>query len=272
MITSPTNEKVKFLHALAEKKYRQREGCFVVEGVRLVEEALKSGAKLKLVMYDPDLLERNPRGANIIRELPADRTFPATERVIKAATETVTPQGIVAAVEMPSPERATKEGLAVILDSLRDPGNLGTILRTAEAAGVSTVITTPETVDPYNPKTVRSAMGAHFWLKIIEGEDWAAIEELCADRRIVLATAGSGTAYFENEWTVPTALVLGSEAHGASDKALKIAVGRIFIPMRGRAESLNVAVAAGILMFEAQRQILQKGFDEESKQGEPDRD
>ena len=136
---------------------------------------------------------------------------------------------------------------------MRDPGNLGTILRSAEAAGVGQVLLAPGTVDAYNPKVVRGAMGAHFRLPL-ESLDWPAIAERVAGRAVWLADAAGEIAYDQVDWTAPSALIVGGEAAGAGQRAAELATGRVCIPMTGGAESLNAAMAATVILFEAARQ------------------
>ena len=134
------------------------------------------------------------------------------------------------------------------------PGNAGTILRTAEAAGCAAVVTTPGSVDLYSPKVVRAAMGAHIRLPLLADIDWAHLEALLAGRAVYLAEAGGEQPYFAIDWTRPAALVIGNETEGLRPDAQRCASGRVSIPMPGRAESLNAAVAASIIIFESVRQ------------------
>lgn len=148
----------------------------------------------------------------------------------------------------------------MVLDGLRDPGNVGTILRTAQAAGVLVVMLTEDCVDPYNPKVLRGAMGAHFRLHVLEDQPWDQIEKALRSRNIWIACSGRGTPYFEVEWTRPSALVVGNEAFGVGPEARRVATGEVTIPMVGEAESLNVAVATGVILFEALRQRKAESF------------
>lgn len=146
-----------------------------------------------------------------------------------------------------------RPGLLLILDRVRDPGNLGTILRSAEAASVGHVLLSPGTVDHYNPKVVRGAMGAHFRLPVIS-LDWPAIAEQAGRRAVWLADAAGELSYDAVDWTQPSALIVGGEAAGAGQEAAVLATGRVSIPMAGGAESLNAAMAATVILFEAARQ------------------
>jgi TrmH family RNA methyltransferase len=146
----------------------------------------------------------------------------------------------------------------LIVDSLRDPGNLGTLLRSAAASDVDVVLLPPETVDAYNPKVVRGAMGAHFRLPILEAA-WAEIAERVRGMNVYLAAADGELTYSVPDWTQPSALIVGGEASGASKDALQLATKRISIPLSREVESLNAAVAAGIILFEAKRQRMNNG-------------
>lgn len=220
-----------------------------------MEEALKAGVVPTLVFFTPDLSD-SQRGREllaVIEDLPCE-CFVVTDTVMKALSDTVSPQGILAVVpflELPLPENPW---LILVVDRVRDPGNLGTILRSAEAAGASQVILIPATVDVYSPKVVRGAMGAHFYLPIVAGASWSETAEVLGERPILLAEARGDKAYYEVDWTKPSALIVGSEAEGSGQEAERLATERIVIPMQGKAESLNVAVAASVILFEAARQ------------------
>jgi RNA methyltransferase, TrmH family len=177
--------------------------------------------------------------------------WPVTDAILAACSDTETPQGVIAAV--PIPIIPPQPGLVLVLDGLRDPGNLGTVLRSAEASGVGQVFLAPDTVDLYNPKTVRGAMGAHFRLAAA-ALDWTEIAARLAGRTIWLADAAGDMSYDRVDWLAPSALIVGGEAEGAGSKAAALAAGRVSIPMAGGAESLNAAMAATVILFEAARQ------------------
>jgi TrmH family RNA methyltransferase len=254
-ITSTASKKVKYVRSLYRRRVRYRERHFVVEGLRLVGEALKAGVVPALAFFTPDL-SSSQQGREllaVIEDVSGER-FVVTDKIMRALSDTVSPQGILAVlpfIELPFPENPW---LVLVVDRVRDPGNLGTILRSADAAGAGQVILTPATVDVYSPKVVRGAMGAHFYLPIATGVSWSEMAEALKDRQILLAEAGGEKVYYEVDWTKPSALIVGSEAEGASQEAKRLATERIVIPMQGKAESLNVAVAAGVILFEAARQ------------------
>ncbi|MBC8248733.1 MAG: RNA methyltransferase [Anaerolineales bacterium] len=254
MIISVANEKVKYVRSLYRRRVRYRERHFVIEGVRLVREAFRAGIVPALLFYD-ERIDAIPGGRELLAEMQRGDSpaFAVSERVMKALADTVSPQGVLAVV--PFVELAPPAGpsLVLVIDRLRDPGNLGAILRSANAAGVEQVILAPKTVDPYNPKVVRGAMGAHFRLPIL-ALSWPEIAEALTDVQVLLADVRAVRAYHEVDWTRPSALIIGGEAHGASREAKELAAATIAIPMHGGAESLNAAVAASVILFEAARQ------------------
>ncbi len=243
------------LRALRQGQNRLAQGLYLAEGIRLIEEALKAGVP-RLVLFSPAALERTPRGVALLDQLAALETaWPATDAVVAAASDTQTPQGVVAALPLPVVEDTPLRGnLALVLDGVQDPGNLGTILRTAWAAGVTEVLTTPGTADPFGPKAVRAGMGAHLHLRLRPHQSWDQVAAWAGDRIVLLATAQGGTRYDAVDWRQPSLLILGSEAHGPAPAAAALATLRVHIPMAAGVESLNVAAAAAVLLFEYHRQ------------------
>lgn len=254
MITSPTNPQVKGVKRLHREKGRQQAGRFIVEGLRLLEEAFRAGHVPALIFYTPHL-EDSARGRDLLswaRDASIQPTL-VSDKVMRAMATTTSPQSVLAVVPWPTlpwPERPT---LLLILDKLRDPGNLGSALRTAEAAGAEGVLLTPGTVDAYNPKVVRGGMGAHFRLSIRTG-CWSEIAAATQGLQVWMAEVRGGVPYYDVDWSPPSAIIIGNEAHGASKKAQELARSRVCIPMPGQAQSLNAAVAAGVILFEAARQ------------------
>jgi TrmH family RNA methyltransferase len=252
-ITSLENPKVRLLRSLHRRRRRYSERLFLLEGVRLVEEAFRAGVVPTLALYLPERLEQTPRGRALLERLSAlEMAFPTTPAILDAIADTVTPQGVVAAAPLPEPP-PRPDGLILILDQVRDPGNCGTILRTAEAAGAQRVLCAPGTVDPFEPKAVRAGMGAHFHLPI-RLASWDEIVAACQGLQVLLAEVQGGCPYDQVDWRLPTALIVGGEAEGASHEAKRLASALVSIPMAGSADSLNVTVATGILLFEALRQ------------------
>jgi TrmH family RNA methyltransferase len=260
MITSLKNDKVRIVRALqSRRRVRQRERRFVFEGVRLVEEAVRAGVPPAFTFYT-ELAEADERGGRLLESLRGMNVpcYAVSEPVMAACSDTETPQGILAVLPIPNFSRPERPTLTLILDRVRDPGNLGAILRTALAAGVEQVLLTPGTVDASNPKVVRAAMGAHLRLPLAALR-WEAIVEAVAGCEVWLAAAGGDTLYAAVDWTQPVALVVGGEATGAGKRARALAQGQVFIPMTAGVESLNTAVATAVILFEVVRQRAAPG-------------
>jgi len=254
MITSNHNPKIKLVRALLSRVRDRREaGAFVVEGVRLVEEAVNANWPMRFVLFDESLSERGKSKVESLMSLGVDVEEVSTS-VMKAISETETPQGILAVLnefQLPIPE---SPNFILIPDQIRDPGNLGTLLRSAAATGVGAVIVPPETTDAFAPKVLRSGMGAHFKLPI-HSTNWEEIERIVKSMNLqVLIADMDGQSCWETDLRQPVALVIGSEADGASESAQKLTNGKISIPMSGVMESLNAGVAGAVLMFEVMRQ------------------
>lgn len=252
MITSTSNQRVKRVRLLqSDRRAREAEGVLVVEGPRLVREALLAGLRPELTFYTEEFAA-DIAGATLLEEIGSGALV--SEAVMKAASDTESPQGVLAVVPYPERPFPPDFDFALVVDGVQNPGNLGAILRTADAAGVPGVLLGPGTVDPTNPKVVRGAAGAHFRLPVRVAGDWAAIGEAVAGLTVYLADATGGPFYDRVDWREPSALIVGSEAHGAGSGAESLAKARVTIPMVGGTESLNVAVATGVLLFEMARQ------------------
>ena len=254
MITSLSNAKVKLVRSLARRRTRYAAQQFVIEGVRLIEEAVGAGIAPALVLYAARV-DEEPRGHALLERLRAatPEVYAVSDAVMQAVASTETPQGIVAIVPFIALPLPAQPQFVLILDAVRDPGNAGTILRSARAAGVDSVFFAPGTADPYNDKVVRAAMGAHFRVPLRVAR-WEDIEGAVRGiPRVYLADARGEIDYVRADWSRPVALIVGGEAEGVSDAARKIATARVSIPMRGGVESLNAAMAATVLLFEAAR-------------------
>lgn len=255
MITSRDNPKAKWMRSLLDARDRRREGCFLAEGVILVAEALRAGIEPRLVFYDGAALQTSERGRRLLEDLAGRHAQEVIEQVLASVCDTVTPQGVVAALPIPhAPVSLPPDGLVVVLDGLHDPGNVGAILRSADAAGCAAVIAMAGTADLYAPKVARAAMGAHLHLVLVPDVSWAVLCDVLGGRKIYVAEADGELVYDSVNWTEPAALVIGNETGGARPEAQRCATGRVSIPMPGRAESLNAGVAASIIIFEAVRQ------------------
>ncbi|HEY9075538.1 MAG TPA: RNA methyltransferase [Anaerolineaceae bacterium] len=255
MITSNHNPRLQQVRALlARRQEREESRLFVVEGVRLVEEALASGWRTAGIFYSAEL---SPRGQALVRQFAerGDETLEVEPRLMQSLTDTSTSQGLLGIFQIQSLPFSPPIHFVVIADAIRDPGNLGTLLRSAAAAGAQLVFLAPGTVDPFSPKVVRSAMGAHFRLPI-ESRSWDQINQFTVEHHLTpfLAESGGGTPCWQANLTAPLALVIGGEAEGPSPEARLFSVNPVTIPMPGKSESLNAAVAASILLFEIVRQ------------------
>lgn len=265
MITNLQNEQIKELVRLQLRKGRKETGAFLIEGVRFVEEALKAGVKPVKIVVSPKLTETG-RGQELLDRC-REQGCPVLEveqRVLAKIADTEQPQGIVAVVTQPHNswpdilEGRKDKGIPLwlVVDGVQDPGNLGTIIRTAHAAGISGICMTPGTVDLFNPKTLRSTMGSIFHLTVLQGVEPLEILEEAKSRdwQVVVGDIAGELEYFQVDFQKATLLVVGSETQGPSQQFVESATHRVKISMPGEAESLNVAVAAGVMLFEGVRQ------------------
>src|SRR5579859_351965 len=273
LIISPNNPRIRKLQDLYTTRGRKQSGLFLMEGPHLLEALLNAGIVPREVYYQPQLLQRTSKGRGLLERLAHgsgladDQLVEVSERVIEALSDAQTSQGVVSVLthEVFSPARiqarraAIERPVLLILDNLADPGNMGTILRTALAADVHEVLMTNNCVDCYNPKVLRSAAGAHVALPIETDLVWEAIAERVASHcgdvpRVLLADARSPHVYYEQDLVTPFALIIGNEAQGPSAEARALATLKIAIPLANDVESLNAAIAAGIMLYEAVRQ------------------
>jgi|SRR5690625_3401620 len=247
VITSIQNARIKQWKKLQQRKHRQREKKFLIEGVHLIEEALNSNWSIEVII------------AQETTELPSElvnlEIVYVTENVFNHLAQTKTPQGLIAVVEMQTLP-FENNGHVLLLDAIQDPGNLGTIIRTADAAGFSAMFLGQGTVDPYNDKVLRATQGSLFHLPIIQGELGQIIAELKEHSYTILATDLSDQTvdYYSVQYIKKGALILGNEGAGIQQKYIDVADKSIKIPIYGQAESLNVSVAAGILMYHLRQQ------------------
>lgn len=284
MISSTHNPKLKLIRALQGRTKERREaGAFLAEGVRLVEEAVNANWQMRFVLFDETLNERGRLQVESLKSRGVDVEEISTS-LMKSLSETESPQGILAVLnefQFPIPDSLN---FILIPDQIRDPGNLGTLLRTAAAAGVQAVLIPPETTDAFAPKVVRSGMGAHFRLPI-HLMSWDEINQVVAGsaphlskqddsnrgdsarltkkvyppsathpRLQVFLADMDGQSCWETDLCQPLALIIGSEAEGASESAKQLANQIISVPMNEKMESLNAGVAGSVLMFEVVRQ------------------
>jgi TrmH family RNA methyltransferase len=255
MITSSENPTVKLARSLLERKGRQQQRRFLAEGVRLVEDGMRAGSGPALLFYTAHVREHD-RAARVLAaaEKQGARLIELSPAVFDTLADTVTSQNVIGIFAIPQQPPPTVNSLLLVLDQMRDPGNLGAVLRSAEAAGCDAVVLMPGCVDRWGPMVVRGGWGAHFRLPVIEAGGWDEVAGLLAGRPVWLADADAALPYDRVDWTVPSALVVGGETTGLSPEAAAIATGRVAIPMAAPVDSLNAAMAATVLLFEAARQ------------------
>lgn len=256
LITSRQNPKLKLIRSLESRKRRNSEGVFVVEGIRHVGEAVEAGAEIDFVLYAPDQLN-SEFAIQLIKRLEISGTdvFQTTSDIFTDLAGKEHPQGILAVVKQQTRSLSTLDGancpFAVAIESPQDPGNLGTILRTLDAAGADALIQIDGGTDIFHPTAVRASMGAMFWKPVIQAclaefSTWVKVQNV----NVVGSSAGGTVDYREAEYPRPVALMLGSEQKGLTEDALAICDQVVRLPMYGRATSLNLSVAAGILIYE----------------------
>jgi len=242
-ILSVKNPQIKEWKKRLTKKERDKTGTFLVEGFHLVEEAFKADAIIDLIISEEIDVPAWDYG-----DIPVTIV---TKEIIKELSDTETPQGILALCrQLELPEILSTAQTFLAIDQVQDPGNMGTIIRTADAAGIDAVIIGEGTVDIYNPKVVRSGQGSHFHLPIVKTNLPTFIDSLKERNIPVYGTAlENGRNYRETEKTASFCLIVGNEGNGVSKEVLSKTDTNLYIPILGKSESLNVAVAAGILMY-----------------------
>ena len=260
MIESLANEQVKYVVSLQRRKAREEAQLFVIEGWRFVEEAVRRNAPIQKVYF---CQERGSIEWRSLRERIREQSIPfeeVDERVLRKMSATEEPQGILAVIRQTnnswSEIHINRQTVLLILDGIQDPGNLGTILRTALASGVRYVCLTPGTVDLYNPKVLRSTMGALFSLVLLPVKQPEEILDFCRERglSVLMGDIQGSSVYHTLFPSGPLALVVGNEGKGPSPVFRSADVQRVTIPMAQEVESLNVAIATGILLYEIVRQ------------------
>ncbi|HMO80092.1 MAG TPA: RNA methyltransferase [Pyrinomonadaceae bacterium] len=260
MIKSRSNEKLKFVRAIRDGR---RDSFIFVEGEKLVGELAAAGLPVSSVFASASFAEKPENRGLLDRCCGSSEIFIVADQVFSSIADTRTPQGIVAVAERPADsletiaerllDRKSVLPLAVFLDRVNDPVNLGAIVRTAEAAGAAGVITSIGSADAFSPKSLRGSMGSLFRLPVAEG---IAVDDLVAFARGVNAAIsatgpGKGTPHTDLDWTKPRVLAFGSESHGVSDELLSVSGETITIDICSPVESLNLAVSCGVILFHA---------------------
>jgi TrmH family RNA methyltransferase len=260
MLTSKQNPKVKYFSSLRNKKKRGEEGRFIIEGIHLVEEALSKGL-LERAIYGKNLLKTSEGSALFSRMIKANIPIEeASDNIVRYLSDVETPQGIIASVKPRMSDLGSlfdvDDPLIVVACGIQDPGNLGTIIRTASAAGCSGLILTKGTADPYNEKSIRASTGSIFHLNMVKIDDIITLIPSLKRRgiKVVSGFTDAPKTYFEADYRGPTAIVIGSEGQGLPRELLGLSDESVSIPMSGNTESLNAAISAAVILYEALRQ------------------
>lgn len=261
IITSKDNEIIKNIRKLKEKKYRDANNEYLIEGIKLIKEAVEEKAKIKLIVVCEESIEDGDIDQKLLYEIAKYDCIYVNKKVFSILTDVQNPQGILAVIEKKNNEENInyKEDIIVVLDVIQDPGNLGTILRTIDSVGLSQVIVSKETADSYNPKVVRSTMGAIFRVNVIESEDLLkTLKNLKKHKYKIMATSlETNNSIYDVEYNKKV-IVIGNEANGVSKNVLEYADEKIKIPMLGKTESLNASVATSIILYEYVRRKISK--------------
>jgi TrmH family RNA methyltransferase len=263
-ITSRDNQKIKFAGRVRDGKADE---LLFIEGLRLAEEALRSNLNISEIFFTEDFAE-SERGKAFLKKAGEGNFYEASENVFNSISDTKHSQGVIviaskpetgkSVVEAKLPNEAREFPLVVLLHQINNPSNLGAILRTCEAAGVSGVVLTKNSADVFSPKALRGAMGASFRLAIWNDADffdalnWANEKDFVS----VYADAGAEKSYAEIDWETPRLVIFGSEAHGLSKREKASVIEEMKIPMENDVESLNLAVSCGVILFEAKRRRI----------------
>ena len=261
-ITSTANPRIKEIRKLRNRKERDSQGLFLVEGVRLVAEAVQQKAAIQEVLYAPELL-RSEFGYSIVKQAEAVGMpiIECSKDVFESIANKDNPQGLAATVQQHwltlDTIKPFPNDIWVILDTVRDPGNLGTILRTLDAVNGSGVILLDDTCDPFDPTCIRASMGAMFTRKVVRTSlvSFAAWKQK-AGIAVVGTSDHEGRVYYRNyQYSAPTFLMMGSERAGLSEDHMQICDGMVMIPMTGSCDSLNLSIATGIILYEIYHQF-----------------
>ena len=253
IISSKDNEIVKNIKKLKEKKYRDLENAYIIEGIKLVKEAIYENAKIRQIIMCENYADNKEIDKETLYEISKYNLIYVTEKVFNTITDVKTPQGIIAIVEKNNStcEINYSEEIIIALDDVQDPGNLGTIIRTADSANLKQIILSKNSADPYNPKVVRSTMGGIFRVNIIEVDN---LEETLKQTqkngfKVMVTVLDTQKSIYDVNYNKKV-IIIGNEANGISKSIQNIADEKVKIPMLGKTESLNASVAAGVMIYE----------------------
>lgn len=267
VISSKDNEFIKHIKKLKDKKYRDLNNEYIIEGIKIIEEAINEKANIKQVVICDDCEKTSNIPKDLMYEIAKQECVYVTSKLFESLTDVTNPQGILAIVEKnvtksmvagaEMQEIDATQDIIVALDDIQDPGNLGTILRTVDSIGINQILVSKGTADSYNPKVVRSTMGAIFRVKIIECEDLEkTLKQIKKHKfQIVVTSLQTDNSIYDIDYKKKV-IVIGNEANGVEEKIQNIADQKVKIPMLGKTESLNASVATGVILYEYVRQKL----------------
>lgn len=261
VITSKDNDTIKHIKKLKDKKYRDETNEYIIEGIKLIKEAIEEKVKIKTIVVCEDCENQKYLGQNILYEIAKYNCIYVNSKIFNYITDVTNPQGILAVVEKGDSINNINynKDIIIALDEIQDPGNLGTILRTLDSANLKQVIVSKNTADPYNPKVVRSTMGAIFRLNIVRVDNMVETLQLIKKKgfEVVVTSLDTRNSIYDIEYKKKV-FVIGNESNGVSKEIQKIADKKVKIPMLGRTESLNASVATGIIVYEYVRNVINK--------------
>lgn len=261
VITSKDNDIVKKIRKLKDKKYRGELGVYVIEGIKVIEEAINENVEIEKIVICEDCTEDSIIPQKLMYAIAKYNCIYVSKKVFEVLTDVVAPQGILAIVRRPEKNEKIDYNAELILalDGIQDPGNLGTILRTADSVNLNQIIVTKNTADCYNPKVVRSTMGAILRIKIIETESLVnTLKEAKKNKfKIVATSLDTQNNIYDIDYNKKV-IVIGNEANGVTKEVQSMADNKVKIPMLGKTESLNASVATGIMLYEYVRQKINK--------------
>ena len=258
-ITSKDNTIIKHIIKLKEKKYRNEYNEFIIEGIKIVREAIEEKAKIKNIIVSESALNSELFEKNLNNELIEKEFILVPDHIFKLLSEVENPQGVIAIIEkdIVDVDLDFSQDFILVLEDIQDPGNLGTIIRTADSIGLTQILVTKGTIDCYNPKVIRSTMGAIFRVKIIETEDLPEkIKEIQKNNFKVITTSLKASKSIYDINLKKSAIIIGNEANGVSKHIQELSDIKAIIPMKGKTESLNVSIATGVILYEFVRQNL----------------
>ena len=253
VISSKDNEIIKNIRKLKEKKYRDEQNAYIIEGIKLIKEAIVENVKIRQIVMCENFADNKDLDKDTLYEIAKYNLIYVTEKVFNLITDVKTPQGIIAVIEKGNVDKKIdySQDIIIALDGIQDPGNLGTILRTVDSANLNQIILSKNSADPYNPKVVRSTMGGIFRINIIEVDSLEeTIKEIKKNNfRIMVTSLDTNNSIYDVEY-FKKVIVIGNEANGVSTEVQKLADEKVKIPMLGKTESLNASVATGIILYE----------------------